>query len=229
MGTNLHARTGQTFGGSCGNQSQACSNGEAGWQCFIENEGTRVRLTNHGVSVWPTRVPIRAIFFCRSLQKSPKSDVGPKPKAGHIFPYLPTASHGLALLHGISATFSGRRSLKLLASQTAVQLVRGAVRLLHPWETPKASGKETPISTQMAMGQNPVAPQSRLKWVVHLPQNGTICFDPQPNVWVQVGHLRSQALRGARNHGLAANFCWNKWSSRASHPLSPVSQCCFCN
>ena len=37
------------------------------------------------------------------------------------------------------------------------------------------------------MGQNPVFPvnipiptKNRLEWVVHLPQNGTIVFDPQP-------------------------------------------------
>ena len=42
--------------------------------------------------------------------------------------------------------------------------------------------------TQVAMGPNPVPPVKmpiptqivRLNWVVHLPQNGTIGFDPQP-------------------------------------------------
>ena len=52
--------------------------------------------------------------------------------------------------------------------------------------------------TQMAMGQNPNRTPSEhpiqsplkqvLKWVVHLPPNGTIGFDPQPNV-VTVGCL----------------------------------------
>ena len=45
----------------------------------------------------------------------------------------------------------------------------------------------------MAMDQNPNRTPSehpnphenRLKWVVHLPQNGTICFDPQP-IWLLV-------------------------------------------
>ena len=62
----------------------------------------------------------------------------------------------------------------------------------HAAGAPGARGAATLASGfvgKMAMGQNPNPTPSehpnphenRLKWVVHLPQNGTIGFDPQPN------------------------------------------------
>ena len=46
--------------------------------------------------------------------------------------------------------------------------------------------KDKPAFQNMAMGQSPVVNLSILTkidqtWVVHLPQNGTIGFDPQPH------------------------------------------------
>ena len=55
---------------------------------------------------------------------------------------------------------------------------------VHQKEVAKVGAKAVlGACKELAMGQNPVHPnphQNRLKWVVHLPQNGTIGFDPQP-------------------------------------------------
>ena len=50
-------------------------------------------------------------------------------------------------------------------------------------KVPITGGPNICIYIYMGMGQNPVPPvniPTRLRWVVHLPQNGTIGFDPQP-------------------------------------------------
>ena len=60
--------------------------------------------------------------------------------------------------------------------------------------TPQEDGGLLLPLKQMAMGQKPVPP-----WVVHLPQNGTIGFDPQPNV-TSTFFLRSEV------HGLHQDF-----------------------
>ena len=80
----------------------------------------------------------------------------------------------------------------------------------------------TPQTKKMAMGQNPnrLAPSEhpiqsnhyRLKWVVHLPQNGTICFDPQPNV----GNLQGDLPR--------VRFVWVKRRSPLSNSYGAVTE-----
>ena len=65
------------------------------------------------------------------------------------------------------------------------------------------------IYIYMAMSQNPVPsehpnPHTRLFWVVHLPQNGTIGVDPPPHVYVQLHPSLSTAI----HHHYPGVFYW---------------------
>ena len=71
-----------------------------------------------------------------------------------------------------------------------------------PFNFPLNLPEQGTLKKQLAMGQHPVPPvniairKSRLKWVVHLPQNGTIAFDPQPSANSAPAFSRSKAQAG---------------------------------
>ena len=93
-------------------------------------------------------------------------------------------------------------------------------------------------TTYLAMGQKPVPPVNiRQKWVVHLPRNGTIGFDPQPflqspphprpphpdrrvsaKIWSANCHWLpfSQALAWTRRYPFWCSF---NWKPGRSHPF----------